>query len=130
MSLGGQWEGKLIDATGVNGIVKLSLSESRGKLSGDYSVYFLAEGSGGCCGPERQLVQSGSLDGKFDAKNRSVHIEYGLKVGGNDARVSLDGLLQAAMPHARQAIFGCYDVDGAKAGLTLEGGGIVLWQYA
>jgi hypothetical protein len=130
MSLDGRWEGKLVDVTGVSGVITLTLKERRGKVEGDYSVYFLSQEGSGCCGPERQLVQSGIVSGKYDAGKRSLTISYPLSVGGKPAQIQLDATLRAAMPHARQALFGCYGVDGGLSELTVEGGGIVLWQYA
>jgi len=130
VSLSGQWEGKLIDVTGVSGLLKLELKETRGRVDGDYSVYFLSAAEGGCCGPERHLVQSGTVSGEYDPKKQAVRIEYDISVAGSAARVSVEAALREALPHAKQALFGCYGINTEQADLSLEGGGLVLWQYA
>ena len=129
MSIGGQWEGKLIDVTGVSAVVKLALKEGRGRVEGDFAVYFVSQSDGACCQPDRRLAQTGPVVGRYDSKNNQLHFDYTLSVGLHPVNVRFDAAVREAYPHAKQSIFGCYQVAADEADLTLEGGGIVLWQY-
>lgn len=129
MSLNGQWEGKLIDATGVSAIIEAAIKESSGRIDGDFNVYFVSQSSGSCCHVERQLAHSSPIQGRYDGRTRRITIDYKLSLGLEAVSVHLAGTVRDAMPHARQAICGCYRADAGKSDLTLEGGGIVLWQY-
>ena len=129
MSLNGQWEGKLIDATGVSAIIEAAIKEDGGRLDGDFNVYFVSQSSGSCCHVERQLAHSSPIQGRYDRRTRRITIDYKLSLGLEAVSIRLAGTVRDAMPHARQAICGCYRADAGKSDLTLEGGGIVLWQY-
>lgn len=129
MSLNGQWEGKLIDATGVSAIIEAAIKESGGRIEGDFGVYFVSQSDPSCCHVDRQLAHSSPITGRYDAKSRRITIDYKLTLGLEPVSIHLDAALRDAMPHARQAICGCYRADAGKSDLTLEGGGIVLWRY-
>lgn len=127
MAVKGRWEGKLVDATGVSAAIELNLVERKGRLSGDFSTYFIAEDAG-CSGPVRRLAQSGVVRGTYSPKSKIVRLKYAVTIGLEPVDVSLEARLSDAGNHARQALVGCYTAGGGKD-LTLQGGGIVLWQY-
>lgn len=129
MSINGQWEGKLIDVTGVSAVIQAAIREDRGRVEGDFGVYFVSQSDASCCQVERQLVHSGPVAGRYDAKKGRLGIDYKLTIGLQPVSIHLDGALRDAAPHAKQSIYGCYRVDSKGSDLTLEGGGIVLWQY-
>lgn len=129
MTLNGRWEGKLIDATGVSAIIEAAIKESDGQVEGDFNVYFLSQSDSSCCHVERRLVHSSPIQGRYNGKNGLISIDYKVSLGLDAVSVHLEGTVRDAMPHARQAICGCYRADVGKSDLTLEGGGIVLWQY-
>jgi hypothetical protein len=129
MSINGRWEGKLNDVTGVTAVVQAALRESSGKVEGDFDVYLVSQGDASCCQVERQLVHSGPVGGRYDAKKGRVAIDYKLTIGMKPVSIHLDAAVREAAPHAKQSIHGCYRVDSGGSDLTLEGGGIVLWQY-
>jgi len=129
MSISGQWEGKLIDVTGVTATVQLALKEARGRVEGDFALYFVPQSEGACCQADRRLAQAGPVVGRYNAKSKTLNIDYTLTVGLKPASVHLDAALRDAHPHAKQSLLGCYRVSSGEADLTLEGGGIVLWQF-
>ena len=130
MSINGKWQGKLIDASGVRGKLDLSIIESKGRVKGDFEIRFVSEDSGCCNSGDQRAVQSGPVDGKFDSKSGKLILAYGLTVGLKPIKVQLDAMLSDVKNvHAAQSILGCYDVESGSADLTLEGGGVVLWNY-
>ncbi len=130
MGINGKWQGKLIDASGVRGKIDLSISESKGRVKGDFEIKFVSDDSGCCVSGDQRAAQSGPVDGEFDSKSGKLSLTYGLSVGLKPVKVQLDALLSDIKNvHAVQSILGCYDVDSGSADLTLEGGGVVLWNY-
>ena len=129
MSINGRWEGKLIDVTGVSAVIQAAIREDGGRIEGDFEVYFVTQTDASCCQVERQLVHSGPVVGRYDAKKNRLGIDYKLTIGLKPVSIHLDAAMRDAAPHARQSIYGCYDVASEGSDLTLEGGGIVLWQY-
>ncbi len=128
MSVKGRWEGKLVDSTGVTAAVEMDLVDNKGRLSGDFKVFFLSER--GCGGrPIRRLAQTGEVKGSYSARRDTVRLAYEVTLGLKPVAVRLDARLTEAGNHARQAIVGCFTAEGDDE-LTLMGGGVVLWQYA
>lgn len=128
MSVSGKWEGKLIDASGVTGIMEVHLKYSRGRVSGDFSAYFLSDADG-CCADTKRLVQTGPVTGSYNAKTKKVRLTYKLSVGLKPIVVSVAGDVGSAGDHAKRALRGCFAIKGDSA-LSLDGGAVVLWQYA
>ena len=129
MSISGNWEGKLIDVTTVSALIQAAIKENGGKVEGDFGVYFVSQSDASCCQVDRQLVHSGPVTGRYDAKKERLVIDYKLTIGLKPIRIHLEAAVRDAAPHARQSIYGCYQVESEGGDLTLEGGGIVLWQY-
>lgn len=128
MSLKGRWEGKLVDASGASAIIELDLNDKSGRLSGDFSLYFLADDPG-CCGPQRRLAQTGPVRGQIK-RNGTVRIDYKVTAGLKPVAVTFEGKLSETNGHAKNALVGCYEASAGQGALTLQGGGAVLWQYA
>jgi hypothetical protein len=129
MSMRGRWQGKLVDASGVSGLLTMDLKDSRGELSGDFTVSFLPPGDDGCSPAAPTLAQSGSVQGTTDAKTGKVEIGYEMSVGLEPVTVRFTGTQVKAIPHAARAVFGCFDLQKGGGALTLDGGACVLWQY-
>ena len=130
MAISGKWEGKLIDATGPTAGLEVNVKEKGGAVTGDFSLFFFSERDG-CAAGERRLVQSGPINGRYNKVTGKVNVTYEVTVGLEPAVVVLDGVVRDGHGHARQAIVGCYGPKKDDRGaLTLEGGGVVLWQYA
>ncbi len=129
MSLKGKWEGKLLDASGASAAIELNLDDKRGRLTGDFDLYFLVDDPG-CCGPERRLAQSGLVSGRVSAKTGTVRLDYKVTIGLKPTEVRFDGRLSETNNHAEAAIVGCFAAAKGGEALTLGGGGAVLWRYA
>lgn len=131
MSISGKWEGKLVDASEIQAAVTVALQEKGGKVAGDFAMYLLPDtDEQGCCDSSRRLLQSGPVTGKFDKKSGRVTVAYDVTIDLKPIRVLLEGRVTKALEHAKQAIVACYGAEKGRGELTLEGGGVVLWQYA
>lgn len=130
MKLDGRWEGKLLDVSGPEALLTLDLKRSDNKVSGDFTVSFLSPGDGGCGGQARRLSQAGPVSGEINEKDGRIQFNYEVSINLKPVRVSFEGSLIDADPHARQALIGCYSVGRDAGALTLEGGACVLWQFA
>lgn len=128
MSVAGHWEGKLVDVTGLTAYLALDLQGAGTSLQGDFSVQLLPEAGGFGEPPGLPPVQKGPVKGSVDEANGRIELRYAMPVGTQPV-VSIDGRLTGALPHAKQAIFGCFQIHEGLGTLTLEGGGVVLWQY-
>jgi hypothetical protein len=126
MTLSGHWEGKLVDAVGVQALIEMDLSERNGRLSGDFSTYLISEGDD-CRGTTRRLAQTGEVKGTHTKRN-AVRLRYEVTMGLEPVKVELSGRSTGAGNHASEAIVGCYETEGG-GDLTLRGGGVVLWKY-
>ncbi|MFQ5628960.1 MAG: hypothetical protein ACE5I1_09385 [bacterium] len=123
------WEGKLIDALGLQAALVLNLRRSGENLSGDFAVSFLPPEDSGCCGPDRRLAQTGPVSGKFDSRKGRLKLNYEVTVDLKPVAVLFEASVIKADPHALQAMVGCYDIKKGKNKVTLDGGGCVLWNY-
>jgi hypothetical protein len=126
VSLSGHWEGRLIDAGGATGLFALDLRDSRGKLSGDFAFSFVSDDDD-CGVPPQRMAQSGAVEGSV--KGDRLTLEYEITIGLEPIAVRLEGEVVDAMPHARRAVMGCYDIAKGGKTLTLDGGACVLWLY-
>jgi hypothetical protein len=129
MSVSGHWEGKLVDVTGLAALIAFDLTDVGGDVRGDFSITLLPE-AGSCSEPSGPpQVQTGSVEGRADEASGRVELRYRVATGPQLVAVSVDGRLVGALPHARQAILGCFEIQEGFDRLTLEDGGAVLWQY-
>lgn len=130
MSLQGHWEGKLLDAAGPAASVVLDLKDSRGDLSGDFSISFLPVDEEGCGSGVGRLAQTGAVAGQFVSKTGRVQFTYEVTLGLKPVSVTFEGAVVRADPHARRALLGSYAAARGADLLSLEGGACILWQYA
>jgi hypothetical protein len=130
MKLSRNWEGKLVDVSGANARVRLSVQEEGGALRGEFAVYFAQPDDDSCGDVSERLAMIGGITGRIDSDGSLVQLASEFALGERRILVELRGRLIDADPHARSAIFGTYEVlDGAEL-LTVEGGSCVLWHYA
>ena len=125
----GRWQGKLVDASGVSGLLTMDLKDSKGELSGDFSVSFLPPGDG-CCSPDAPtLAQTGPVRGTADRETGEVTFGYEMSIGLEAVAVRFRGTQVKTSPHAARAVYGCFDIEKGGDVLTLDGGACVLWRY-
>lgn len=127
MSASGHWDGRLVDVTGVTALLTLDLDAAGTDLQGSFSIGLLREV--GESGDAQGQLQTGPVVGTVGEDGARIELRYRLSVGGQTVAVSVDGRLAVAYPHAKQAILGCFEIHEGANTLTLQGGGVVLWQY-
>ena len=125
MDVSGEWEGKLLDASGPTARIKATLKQSDGRISGEFAVYI--ESARDCCDSGPRLAQIAPATGT--ASGDTVQLKYELPIGAKPIAVVFDGSIKEADPHARHALVGSYTVSDDSRHLGFEGGACVLWSY-
>lgn len=128
MNTSGHWEGKLLDASGVDALVELDLRESDGELRGTFRVALLPEPDG-CGGPTRGETMRAAVEGRATEDGR-VLLRAKLEVAGSTVSAAFEARHGDPDPHARDALYGLFAIEEGASELTLQGGACVLWQYA
>jgi hypothetical protein len=129
MSVSGTWSGKLIDSSGPTALVQLDLTSRSGRIRGEFRVTFLPPPDVDCGPSAPRTVAVGRVTGT-ESKSGRVRIRSRMETAGTRVVVDLRVEPGDARPHARKALFGCYEVGAGADVLTMQGGGCVLWQYA
>ncbi len=130
MNVQGRWEGKLLDATGVDAQVELLLTSEGEELRGEFRAYFLPVSSDGCAPTASNLAAFGEIAGQSLAAEGKIEINSRIQAGDTTVSVRFQAQSADPDPHAKQALFGVYTVEEGAEALTLQGGTVVLWQYA
>ena len=126
MDISGDWEGKLLDASGPVARVTAALKQSDTGITGEFSVY-IESARDGCAGPGSRLAQVAPATGT--ASGEKVQLKYELAVGAKPIGVLFEGQVRDADPHARRALVGSYTVTDESGQLGFEGGSCVLWSF-
>ncbi len=127
MSISGEWEGKLLDASGPMARVRANLKYSRGRVGGRFDVYF-ESARGPCDTTDWRHALTAPVTGSYDKAKKRLKLSYSLKMGPKPTVVAFDATIKPADPHARSALVGKYSV-GEHQDVGLEGGRCVLWLY-
>jgi hypothetical protein len=126
MDVSGEWEGKLLDASGPTARVKAALKQSDTRVTGEFSVYI--ESARDCCaGGNWKLAQVAPATGTVTGDR--VQVKYELPIGAKPIGVLFEGEVRDADPHALRALVGSYTVADESKQLGFEGGTCVLWSY-
>ncbi|MGD1973601.1 MAG: hypothetical protein PVH37_20895 [Desulfobacterales bacterium] len=128
MKIAGRWEGKLLDASGPVARVVTDLNESRGRVKGEFSVYF-GSARNNCEGAVWKLAQTAPVSGSFNSRGGRLRMKYKLDIGRKPITASFEAKLTEADPHARGALIGSYKMSDEGKQIGLEGGACILWRY-
>ena len=129
MRIRGRWEGKLLDASGVDALVALDLDGEGDDVKGEFSAGFLPERRDACGGEYGPLQTVGAVHGRVTEDGR-LQLRSEMDVAGEPVVVTFDAGSGDPDPHARAAFYGTFAVEEGYRTLTLQGGTVVLWRYA
>lgn len=129
MKVAGHWEGKLLDVSGVQALVDLTLDGAGREITGTFRATLLPAREDVCGGSTRGQTVEGPVRGTVE-DDGALAIRAELDAGGQKVVARFAARPGNPDPHARAAFFGGYDVDEGASALTLQGGACVLWRYA